>query len=113
MKTKKYIEEKDYTELTNLSKTYGRIAKRTGDKFLGLRITFRGARYAICNILGILDYDSSNYLTIEDLIKLGDLYALNYRQSTAVYDLVYWRGAYDEILKLIEKYFDIKLRSEI
>lgn len=109
MRTKKYIGEKEYTYLRHLLKTYGDIVE-TGNGFPLVQATFKGAGYAISNIVGMLDFD---HLTLEDLIMLGDQYALNYRHARSKPSAIYWEGAYDEILKLIEKYFDIKLRRDI
>ena len=112
MKTKKYIGKKEYGYLTHLSKTYASIVE-TSKGYSLLQNTFKGSRYAIHNILDKLYNDFSEYLTLEDLIMWGNSYVLNYRHAASLENRVYWEGAYDEILKLIEIFFDIKLRREI
>lgn len=112
MKTRKYIGKKEYRYLTNLQKTYASIVETTAE-FPLVRNTFKGAGYAIGNIISLLDYDLLDYLSLKDIIMQGDLYASNYRHAVTLENRVYWKGSYDEILEIIEKYFDIKLRRDI
>lgn len=112
MKTRKYIGKKEYAYLTHLLKTYANIVE-TSNGFPLVQETFKGVGYAIANIIDMLDYDSSNHLTLTDLIMRGDQYALNYRSARSKSSAIYWEAAYDEILILIEKYFNIKLRRDI
>lgn len=79
MKAKKYIGEKVYEYLTGLLKTYANIVEDSDD-FPLVKETFKGAGHAISNIVDMLDYTLINYLTLEHLIMLGDIYINNYRR---------------------------------
>lgn len=112
METKKYIGEKEYEYLTDLLKTYANIVEDSDD-FPLVKETFKGAGHAISNIVDMLDYTLIDYLTLEHLIRLGDIYLNNYRRLTRLPSRTYWKGAYDEIVDLIEYCFNIKLRRDI
>lgn len=112
MGTKKHIGEKEYKYLTGLLKTYANIVEDSDD-FPLVKETFKGAGHAISNIVDMLDYTLFDYLTLEHLIRLGDIYINNYRRLTRLPSRTYWKGAYDEIVDLIEYYFNIKLRRDI
>lgn len=112
MRTKKYIGEKEYEYLTGLLKTYANIVE-TSDDFPLVKKTFKGAGHAISNIVDMLDLTLIDYLTLEHLIRLGDIYLNNYRGTTSLISRTYWKGAYDEIVDLIEYFFDIELRRDI
>ena len=73
MRAKKYIGEKEYKYLTDLLKTYKNIVK-TSDDFPLVQGTFKGAVHAIGSIVDMLDCTLSGYLTLEYLIRLGDIY---------------------------------------
>lgn len=112
MRTKKHIEEKEYEYLTGLLKTYANLVE-TSDDFPLVKEMFKGARHAISNIVDTLDFTLIDYLTIEQLIRLGDIYLNNYRHLTSLPSRTYWKGAYDEIVDLIKYFFDIELRRDI
>lgn len=113
MKVKVHIGKNEYSYLTDLLKTYADIVETSEDYPLK-RATFKGAGHAIANIIDILDFSLLDNLTLEDCILLGDIYASNYKHAAIGSSArIYWLGAYDEILRLIEKYFDIKLRRDI
>lgn len=112
MRTKKYIREKEYEYLTGLLKTYANIVADSED-FPLVKETFKGAGHAISNIVDMLDHTLIDYLTLEHLIRLGDIYLNNYRRLTRLPTRTYWKGAYDEIVDLIEYCFNIKLRRDI
>lgn len=112
METKKHIGEKEYNYLTGLLKTYANIVEMSADSPL-VKEMFKGARHAISNILDILYYSIINYLTLEQLIRMGDIYLNNYRRLTSLPSRTYWKGAYDEIVDLIKYFFDIELRRDI
>lgn len=112
MITRKYIRTKERAHLADLLKTYESIVETTAEYPL-VKETFKGARHAISNIVDILDFTLNHYLFLDYLILLGDIYLDNYRHVTQLSSRTYWKGAYDEILKMIEKYFYIKLRSDI
>lgn len=110
MKTKKYIGKKEYVHLTDLLKTYAHIIEVSDESPL-LRKSFQGSKLAIATIM--LSLDLSYTLTLEDCIIFGDMCISCYNQATTSPDRIYWTSAYNEILTLIEKYFDIKLRRDI
>jgi hypothetical protein len=112
MRTKKYIGEKEYEYLTGLLKTYANIVEDSDD-FPLVKETFKGAGHAISNIVDMLDYTLIDYLTLEHIIRLGDIYLKNYRRLTRLPSRTYWKGAYDEIVDLIKYFFDIELRRDI
>lgn len=112
MATKKHIGEKEYEYLTGLLKTYANIVEDSDD-FPLVKETFKGAKHAIGNIVDMLDLTLIDYLTLEHLIRLGDIYLNNYRRLTRLPARTYWKGAYDEIVDLIEYCFNIKLRRDI
>lgn len=112
METKKHIGEKEHEYLTGLLKTYVNIVE-TSDDFPLVKETFKGAGYAISNIVDMLDYTLIDYLKLEQLIRLGDIYLNNYRLVTRLPFRTYWKGAYDEIVNLIKYFFDIELREDI
>lgn len=112
MVAKKHIGEKEYEYLTGLLKTYAHIVEESDD-FPLVKETFKGAGHAISNIVDMLDYTLIDYLTLEHLIRLGDIYINNYRRLTRLPSRTYWKGAYDEIVDLIEYCFNIKLRRDI
>lgn len=112
MRTKKYIGEKEYEYLTGLLKTYANIVE-VSDDFPLVQETFKGAGHAISNIVDMLELTLIDYLTLEHFIRLGDIYANNYRHVTKLSARTYWKGAYDEIVDLIKYFFDIELRRDI
>lgn len=112
MEAKKHIGTKDYEYLTGLIKTYANIVEDS-DEFPLVKETFKGAGHAISNIVDMLDYTLIDYLTLEHLIRIGDIYLNNYRCLTGLPSRTYWKGAYDEIVDLIEYCFNIKLRRDI
>ena len=112
MRTKKNIGEKEYEYLTGLLKTYAHIVEASDD-FPLVKEMFKGEGHAISNIVDMLDYTSIDYLTLEHLIRLGDIYLNNYRRLTRLPSRTYWKGAYDEIVDLIKYFFDIELRRDI
>lgn len=112
MRTKKYIGEKEYEYLTGLLKIYANIVEESDD-FPLVKETFKGARHAISNIVDMLDITLIDYLTLEHLIRLDDIYLNNYRRVKGAPSRAYWKGAYDEIVDLIEYCFNIKLRRDI
>lgn len=112
MEVKKHIGEKEYEYLTGLIKTYAHIVEISDDSPL-VKEMFKGAGFAISNIVDMLDYTLIDYLTLEHLIRLGDICLNNYRRLTRLPSRAYWKGAYDEIVDLIEYCFDIKLRRDI
>lgn len=112
MEAKKHIGEKDYKYLTDLLKMYANIVEDSDD-FPLVKEMFKGARHAISNIVDMLDYTLIDYLTLEQLIRLGDIYLKNYRLVTRLSSRTYWKGAYDEIVDLIKYFFDIELRRDI
>lgn len=112
MEAKKHIGTKDYKYLTGLLKTYAHIVE-TSDDFPLVKQTFKGAKHTIGNIVDMLDFTLIDYLTLEQFIKLGDIYLNNYRRVKGVHSRAYWKGAYDEIVDLIKYFFDIELRRDI
>lgn len=112
MEVKKHIGEKEYEYLTGLLKTYAHIVEISEDSPL-VKEMFKGAEHAISNIVDMLDYTLIDYLTLEHLIRLGDIYLNNYRHVTRLPSRTYWKGAYDEIVDLIKYFFDIELRRDI
>lgn len=112
MRTKKYIGTKEYEYLTGLLKTYANIVEDSDDLPL-VRETYKGAGYVIGNIVNMLDFTLIDYLTIEQLIMMGDIYLNNYRRLKKSPSRTYWKGAYDEIVDLIKHFFDIELRRDI
>ena len=112
MRTKKYIGEKEYEYLTGLLKTYATIVEESDDYPL-VKETFKGAGHTISNIVDMLDYTLIDYLPLEQLIRLGDIYLNNYRHLKRSPSRTYWKGAYDEIVDLIKYFFDIELRRDI
>jgi hypothetical protein len=112
MRTKKYIGEKEYEYLTGLLKTYANIVEDSDD-FPLVKETFKGAGHAISNIVDMLDFTLINFLPIDQLIRLGNIYLNNYRLATSLPSRTYWKGAYDEIVDLIKYFFDIELRRDI
>lgn len=112
MRTKKYIGEKEYEYLTGLLKKYANIVEKSDD-FPLVKEMFKGAGHAISNIVDMLDFTLIDYLPLEQLIRLGDIYLNNYRRVTRLPSQTYWKGAYDEIVDLIKYFFDIELRRDI
>ena len=112
MKAKKYIGEKEYEHLTDLLKTYANIGE-TSDNFPIAQEMFEGAGHAISNIVDMLDFTLIDYLPLEQLIRLGDIYLNNYRHLKSLHSRTYWKGAYDEIVDLIKYFFDIEIRRDI
>lgn len=112
MEAKKHIGEEEYEYLTGLLKTNAHIVEMSDD-FLLLKQMFKGAEHAISNIVDMLDYTLIDYLTLEQLIRLGDIYLKNYQRLTKLPSRTYWKGAYDEIVDLIKYFFDIELRRDI
>lgn len=112
MRTKKYIGEKEYEYLTGLLKKYANIVEKSDD-FPLVKEMFKGAGHAISNIVDMLDFTLIDYLPLEQLIRLGDIYLNNYRRVTRLPSRTYWKGAYDEIVDLIKYFFDIELRRDI
>ena len=112
MEAKKHIGKKEYEYLTSLLKTCANIAE-TSDDFPLTKETFKGAGRAISNIVDILDYTLTDYLPLEQIIRLGDIYLNNYRLVTRLPSRTYWKGAYDAIVDLIKYFFDIELRRDI
>lgn len=112
MRAKKYIGEKEYKYLTDLLKTYANIVEKSDD-FPLVKVMFMGARHAIGSIVDMLDYTLIDYLPLEKLIGLGDIYINNYRRLARLPSQTYWKGAYDEIVDLIKYFFDIELRRDI
>ena len=107
MRTKKYIGEKEYEYLTGLIKTYAHIVEMSDDSPL-VKETFKGAKHAISNIVDMLDFTLIDYLPLEQIIRLGDIYLNNYRCVKKAPSRAYWKGAYDEIVDLI-KYFFVEI----
>lgn len=103
MRTKKYIGEKENEYLTGLLKTYANIVEDSDD-FPLVKETFKGARHAISNIVDMLDYTLIDYLTLEHIIRLGDIYLNNYRRVKGAPSRAYWKSAYDEIVDLIKHF---------
>lgn len=112
MEAKKHIGEEEYEYLTGLLKTNAHIVEMSDD-FPLLKQMFKGAEHAISNIVDMLDYTLIDYLTLEHIIRLGDIYLKNYRLVTKLPSRTYWKGAYDEIVDLIKYFFDIELRRDI
>lgn len=112
METKKHIGEKEYNYLTGLLKTYANIVEESDD-FPVVREMYKGAGHAISNIVDMLDFTLIDYLPLEQLIRLGDIYLNNYRRVKRAPSRAYWKGAYNEIVDLIKHFFDIKLRRDI
>lgn len=112
MRTKKHIREKEYEYLTGLLKTYANIVEDSDD-FPLVKETFKGAKHTISNIVDMLDFTLIDYLTLEQFIRLGDIYLNNYRHQKSLPSRTYWKGAYDEIVDLIKYFFDIELRRDI
>lgn len=112
MRTKKHIGEKEYVYLTGLLKKYANIVEDSDD-FPLVKETFKGAKHAIGNIVDMLDFTLIDYLTLEQFIRLGDIYLNNYQRLTRLPSRTYWKGAYDEIVNLIKYFFDIELRRDI
>lgn len=112
MRAKKYIGEKEYKYLTDLLKTHANIVEKSDD-FPLVKAMFMGARHAIGSIVDMLDFTLIDYLSLEQLIRLGDIYLNNYQHLTRLPSRTYWRGAYDEIVDLIKYFFDIELRRDI
>lgn len=112
MRTKKYIGEKEYEYLTGLLKIYANIVEESDD-FPLVKETFKGARHVISNIVDTLDITLIDYLPLEHLIRLGDIYLNNYRRVKGAPSRAYWKGAYDEIVDLIKYFFNIELRRDI
>lgn len=111
MRTKKYIGKREYEHLTGLLKTYASIVEESDD-FPLVKETFKGAGRVISNIVDMLDI-TIDYLPLEQLIRLGDIYLNNYRRVKGAPSRAYWKGAYDEIVDLIKYFFDIELRRDI
>ena len=112
MRTKKYIGEKEYEYLTGLLKIYANIVEESDD-FPLVHEMYKGAGHAISNIVDMLDFTLIDYLPLEQLIRLGDIYLNNYRRVKRAPSRAYWKGAYDEIVDLIKHFFDIELRRDI
>ena len=112
MEAKKHIGIKEHLYLTQLLKTYEYIVE-TSDDFPLVKETFKGAKHAIGNIIDMLDFTLIDYLTLEQFIRLGDIYLNNYRLVTRLISQTYWKGAYNEIVDLIKYFFDIELRRDI
>lgn len=112
MRTKKYIGKKEYEYLTGLLKTYANIVEESDD-FPLVHEMYKGAGHAISNIIDMPDITLIDYLPLEQLIRLGDIYLNNYRRVKGASSRAYWKGAYDEIVDLIKHFFDIELRRDI
>lgn len=112
METKKHIGEKEYKYLTDLLKMYANIVEESDD-FPLVKETFKGARHVVSNIVDMVFYTLIDYLPLEHLIRLGNIYLNNYRCVKGAPSRAYWKGAYDEIVDLIKYFFDIELRRDI
>lgn len=108
MEAKKHIGEKEYEYLTGLLKTYANIVEESDD-FPLVKEAFKGAGHAISNIVDMLDLTLIDYLTLEHLIRLGDMYLNNYRHLKSLHSRTYWKGAYDKIVDLIKDFLILKL----